>query len=314
MNGNEKNEKVLLLKGIAILSVIFAHCHNTINVDTIDTLLNQIAINIGTIGVPIFFICSGYLFHKKPILLFFRGKTRIVIAWVFTGSLIWMYEVIRKGIGYANYIEWIFGIGTYLWYMSTLFLIWFIFEIVNKKYIFILIFACMVLYIIGIEINILKVDEILYDVICFMPFFLTGYIVQEKKSKVLKLIDQCNVWSIAVILFGGMLINYNKLVYGCRLFFIIELAIALLIYKSINILERFDKIKIILKQLGENSFAIYLIHMPLAGVMSNIFSRFIIGRYMVLIYPVIVCLIINTFCEWAKKYVKRKRILGIIGL
>lgn len=313
---NERNKNILLFKGIAIFSVVFAHCHNNISMSLVEEILNQITINIGTIGVPIFFVCSGYLFHKKPFLLFWQKKVPMIEAWIFTGSLVWGYEVVRKGLDYANYVEWLLGIGTYLWYMPTLFLIWFIFELINEKY---LIHAtCVFLFIYISVIEILEVKKFdvpfLRNVICFIPFFAIGYLIQKKKDILRKIIEKCSIWVPLIILVGGIVYNQNKLIYGCRMFLLIALSIIFLIYRVFNSLKKDGKLSRGLMQLGENSYAIYLLHMPLAGAATNIFSRFSISRMLVLFYPIAVCLTVNYFCELAKKRIRYKWILRLVGI
>lgn len=73
-NIDEKNQKIILLKGIAILSVVFAHCNNRISTNIVEMVLNQVAVNIGTIGVPIFLYYRKFLLPEESWIKIARQK------------------------------------------------------------------------------------------------------------------------------------------------------------------------------------------------------------------------------------------------
>lgn len=81
----KENELIYKLKGIAIISVVCAHCGNRTSYTAIDLFLNNARNNIATIGVPLFFIISGYLMRNdKPYLQFWKRKwSTTIVPWFF---------------------------------------------------------------------------------------------------------------------------------------------------------------------------------------------------------------------------------------
>ena len=62
----KKNETIYYIKGLAILSVICAHCNSVLNHEA--EFVNKCSLilqNIGTLGVICFFVISGMLFHYR---------------------------------------------------------------------------------------------------------------------------------------------------------------------------------------------------------------------------------------------------------
>ena len=177
-------EQIWCLKGLAIISVIYAHCSNRTSYSAIDVFLDNIRNNIGTVGVPIFLLLSGYLFHNNiPLRQFLKKKRKLVIQWLLWGTLIWGYEVLRKGLGYANLFEWLAGIGTYLWFMHTIVILWLIFYYVRNTRAQIILFVLSFLYhIITYDFKIrtfINDIGVVNDVLCHMPFFAFGLCLQN---------------------------------------------------------------------------------------------------------------------------------------
>ena len=79
-----KQETLSLLKGLAIFSVICAHCYtipaNTTGFGLACSLLIH---NIGTLGVLCFFVVSGYLYNCENITRFWIKKAKwICLPWL----------------------------------------------------------------------------------------------------------------------------------------------------------------------------------------------------------------------------------------
>lgn len=327
-----KDKTIEMLRGIAIISVVFAHCHNRVIGNAIDEFLNNIAVTIGTVGVPIFLIISGYLFHKKQWRFFIVSKRNILVSWMFTGCCIWGYEVAKNGLEYANLIDWLIGKGTYLWYMMSLLLFWLLYQILEaseRVHIVILILSIISTVCVDCFESVagftLSISSTFANFIYWLSFFSIGVCMKDAKAMKrmsIKAPLKNLIFICALCSWGGvMYINDNIISYRCKGFLLFALSSAYVIFFIVNSaihsnrLEKFNKPLVdYLSQVGNNSYAIYLLHMPLAGVASNLASRAEIGRMLVLIYPIIVCLVMNLVCQWLRKFSSKLPLtmLGII--
>lgn len=126
----EKNEVIYYIKGLAIISVIAAHC-NAISEEgskfaQISSLLLQ---NIGTWGVICFFVISGYLFHVSSSKIFFMKKLKyICVPWVISATCVYLYVYLRKPpVTLLSWINFVVGNGSYLYYLTVLMMFYVIF-------------------------------------------------------------------------------------------------------------------------------------------------------------------------------------------
>lgn len=72
-----RNETIDYINGLAIISVISAHCNSVLNTTNRFAVISSLFLqNIGTLGVICFFVISGILFHYpgKDIGQFFQKK------------------------------------------------------------------------------------------------------------------------------------------------------------------------------------------------------------------------------------------------
>lgn len=218
---------------------------------------------------------SGYLYNNtKPFTVYWLNKIKTtIIPWMFCGTVVWGYEVVRKGLDYAKLHEWLLGNGTYLWFMRLIVLVWLLLYLVKTKYSKIVVFIVVTLLKIilldmmdySISINVIK------QLVVNLPYFTVGIILKETSF-------------LSVCLSKCKLIKKH-----------ITLPVDSNIYEYISKKLLF---------LGKYSFIIYLIHMPVAGLVSNIFSRSNILLYFVLLQPIIVLIIVEQMVNIIKKICK----------
>ena len=132
----KRNETIDYIKGIAIISVISAHCNTVLDTtDQFAVLSSLLLQNIGTLGVICFFVISGILFHHpgKNIGRFFKKKvTNIVIPWLISGTFVYLYVYLRKPpITLGGWINFILGNGSYCYYLTVLMMLYIIFTLVS---------------------------------------------------------------------------------------------------------------------------------------------------------------------------------------
>ena len=131
MNKNENldvNSYMNTAKCIAIVTVIMAHSRNTGYY-----FYSNLTERIGAIGVVIFFIIAGYYFNveKYGIKFFFIKKIRsILLPWLLTGTIVYL---ISHSFNFLDWLNWIIGNGTYLYYLSMLMLCYLFLSFFNQK-------------------------------------------------------------------------------------------------------------------------------------------------------------------------------------
>lgn len=293
-------EKVLdKLKGVAVLSVVSAHVSITNTSDSNFILFQIIAFKyFGIIGVPIFYLISGYLFENETVLNvsnLIKKKKKILKSWIYLGSVVYLYIALRKnGISLVDWIKFIFGVKTYLYFMTNLFY-FYIITVVLKKYKYttsINISLCII--------SILANNNNYLNPYNFMGYFIIGQYL-NKYDLLHKLVKKININKkiIYLFLFITLYISYyNKWSIN---YFGIQSNINIL--ATILLLFQIDSLKMKwLSFIGYNSYAIYLIHMPIIGIINNIFNRNIYLIYFSL-FRIILTLILNIYIiEFLLKY------------
>ena len=117
---NISNEQLIsnmvhIARIIAIIAVVSAHI-NLSEYPRIDCLYG----NIGICGVAVFLIISGYYYKKYSFKEFFSKKIkRIVIPWIFVGSIVFLFTAIinKTPLSLETLLCWLFGYKTYLYYV-----------------------------------------------------------------------------------------------------------------------------------------------------------------------------------------------------
>lgn len=310
-----KNEIIYQLKAIAIFCVICAHCGNRVSNSEVTLFMDQIRYNIAGIGVPIFFMVSGYLFNNnKPFGAFWKGKLEhVVLPWLFWGTAVWGYEVIRKGLSYVKLWEWLLGVNTYLWFLPTIMIFWFVYYFAKKSWI--KNFFLGVILVAYVTVNYVPVNyqavniSFVNNILDNAPFFATGVFLKDYANNFdMNKVGLLHFLSVIVLLiiwyFAFGRIERLLVIEGCVILFL------LLVDKLKN-----ETVKKWLIDIGIDSYVIYLVHMPAAGLVSNLFSRSLITQYLVFIQPVIVIIMVEAFIYFLRLFIiKSQGIETVTGL
>jgi len=137
---NER-EYIYFLKALALFSIVSAHVGTITNNTPISIIFSLILSSIGSIGVGLFFLISGYLFSKsnKSFRIFSKTKlTTIIIPWFFCGTILFLYVALRKGD--LNLYNWFITITvhSHLYFLSILMVFYFAFWRIKKNMYFLL--------------------------------------------------------------------------------------------------------------------------------------------------------------------------------
>lgn len=132
---NQKNMEVYIIKSMALVSVVSAHCYNVhAGPDGFPMYCSLLLRNIGTVGVLCFFIVSGYLYHPEKYtarqLVNKKAKT-VLLPWFLAG----LCSVILRNYKPAIAVLYILGYRSMLYFLPLLILCFlvFYFPIMRKR-------------------------------------------------------------------------------------------------------------------------------------------------------------------------------------
>ncbi len=232
-------------------------------------------------GVAIFFFLSGYLFsgEKVPFGRFvLKNLKRLVLPWVLTGSAVYLYTVIRHGTpSVLGFVRWLVGFETYLWYMLVTLVLYLIFYFVNKSKIafwIIPVFSVANIFILVFAVDFLIKYDLLYvNVFNWILYFWLGSLL-KRKSSLSKLYNVCKrfrwliiagyIASVLIVCFTKYKLFYWSFYYPLFMMLVIAFAISFS-----SIIYDLKAVRLI----GQVSFSIYLLHMPIAGIAAFISNK-----------------------------------------
>lgn len=309
--------------------MICAHC-NTVEKQTLffPEICSILLQNIGTLGVICFFVISGMLFHYQEgkIVSFFTRKVKLIcVPWIISASIIYLYVYLRRPpvtiIGWANFV---IGNGSYCYYLTILMSMYLVFSLLPFMRTSVAYTTCEILTVIS-TVWCYKLGELspYLNIFNWIGYFALGMHISAKKTwfvyyfrKLLKF------RRVALILYfiilgvqlyrgsgGGYWHGFN--VISCWIGAIALTEIALIIEKN--------KIPVISKMIqiaGEESFFIYIWHMPIAGIVTKIMCYGFLEHF-VLIRPFIILLIVLIIYKFINRISKKlyfDRVVSFIGI
>ena len=324
---SETSERFWLLKAFAIIAVVACHCTNTIdNPGRINTIATYFFDAWKGSGVPIFYFCAGFFFKGSgKFLPFVKNKVvSIIVPWVFTGTLIWLYIVLRKGgVSFDNWLGYLFLRDSYLYFLTDLMIFYVIMYVAHKsRYIYIAL--CV------------------YTAIsCIIPTFTTGYVSSALTMpyavlgissgywlyfclgtvcRQLNVIKYINNQKLVCFIFVAAFLAAVEAVYikEIGILFYVSLckniSLMICLYNMINILNKL-KLEHIAVYVGKLSFSLYLLHMPVAGIVANILNRSESFALLTFVRPIIVIAITVLLIGAYKRIVKNNdKMLMLIGI
>ena len=316
---NER-DYIYIIKALALFSIVSAHVGTVTNNSPISHIFSLILSSIGSIGVGVFFLISGYLFSKssKSFQLFSKSKfMTIIIPWVFCGTLLFLYVALRKGN--LDFYNWCITITvhSHLYFLSILIFFYIVFWRFKNNSFFLLFNIC--LSIISIVITGLGWVPIYPYINPFnwSLYFILGMLI--KKYELLEKIEVfCNkrflyiTGSYFVILLI-YLIKGVAITYWQYASIIAELIAMAFVFGTASYCLRLKKVNTLI-YVGKMSFSIYLLHMALAGIFTNIFNKLNLW-YLTILIPIIVIIITIAAIEIARcisRKIKVNKILDIL--
>ncbi|ALV21072.1 acyltransferase family protein [Carnobacterium antarcticum] len=299
------------LKGLAIISIVSAHCATVFrDTNQLNVQFSWILEQIGSVGVGIFFIISGYLFYrnKYTIKTYFKRKVNtILIPWIVTGTVVYLYIVLRKGgIEFGGWVDFILGNGSYLYYLTLLVFFYLLFFYTSKNNAFVIsTIAVSCLSILITATGFIDGINNFLNPLNFIGYFSVGLIIASNNS-LMKLGYRCSKYKFFLLFMYVALLIFIKLFditsgyWGYATLILQPIAISLVFGLATM---KFMNTKVFLN-IGLESFSIYLLHMPVAGLVTSIFNRYDLWA-LTLARPLII-VGITLSCIFLYKYIGSK--------
>ena len=280
----EKNTYIYYLKALAIFSVVCAHC--TLIPDgagTTTTAAANVLDYIGTMGVPIFFIVSGYLFcgSKRGFANFWKRKALTeVLPRIVCESLLYLYVVIRKGgASITGYIVFVLGYKYTTYYLTVLIVFYMAFWKIGEKrlalYSFLSVWALSVISTgagSGLDIVNRWTGTFYLNPLNWMGFFIIGMLLVrfKKLDTVLEKISHLAwFWLVLSVLYYFVCHHSNVRIFYFSRYALIGHFINILLLAGLAGWLRKYGISF-LEKLGEKSYSVYLLHQFISGFIAAI--------------------------------------------
>lgn len=306
MESQKNRTYIYLLKAFAIFSVVCAHTA----VEPAESLMwinlvVRILSAIGTMGVPIFFIVSGYLYYgnQRGIKDFFGRKCKtIIVPWFFCETIVWLYVVLRKGgITFNAWFKYILGVYHSTYYLTILMILYILFWRI-KKYDSILIgsilFSCLCVLGLGYGVPfVLKWNKFTItpylNIFNWILYFALGMLLKKRQAfEPLAMFAKKILPLSAFLLIADFIIHYYHLLswtYFSK-YALINIALQILVVMGMcyGLCEK--KVEKLVT-VGKYSYAIYLLHGLGAGGVNWI-TALTGSSFLILMRPIIVILLV----------------------
>lgn len=310
------------MKAWAILLVVCAHCAGvTAQSEALCKTASRLLNSVGSLGVPVFLFLAGYVFQYKKLCPWLKGKlTSFLIPWLFTGTLTYLYVYLRKGgISIFTFATWLVGAGSYLWYLSVQSMLWIGAWILfwgKEKWgwpVRSVAIVAMLISLVALHLNALGVMRlhVYLHPLRWLWLFALGVLAREISAfdRLRRRVSLSVMWLVLLVVATVM---GWQCFYGAWYFPICALAA---VASVMNMRIYNGKLASYLEILGRDSFTVYLLHMPVAGVVSNLCNRVPDPTGLVtLSRPFVVLLITHgsvLLLRWAARFIRKEKIIGI---
>lgn len=323
----EKERNIIYIcKAIAIFSAASAHvAGGGSNASLGEQFFFRLLSAWGTFGVPVFYSIAGYLYErslqKHDNLYILKGKLKgVFLPWLVCGTAVWLYVALRKGgLSFGSWAAFMLGESSYLYFMTVLVLLYVLYSFLRRR--IWLIYAGIILWIAANVITSIwgwHLPFSLYlNVFAWQGWFLMGGLIQSKswQKKIPGIMRRCWFWSIPAAAAAIFWYCYHgsTIFYWHKYFLIIEMLLLPLLYCAVRMIIKRRAFEKFFVAVGQKSFSIYLLHMPIAGILTNLMNRFPNG-ILVFLRPILAVLItygciavlekvcsrlrIDKLCEW----------------
>ncbi len=315
-----------LIKVIAIFSVITAHTMKLYDFSIYAKVISSLWSAFAWVGVVFFFVIGGYFYNRREndAKAFWKKKFfRLILPWFVCATLTYGLGVlIGNSFDMISYLKWIFGSGSWYYYIVVYVFFMFIFRWLYQcdtvMYIFVaihLVSLCLGNFGIFLTPQIGFMTNYL-NPIYWVGYFSIGVLIRRynldlklQKSRVFPLIS-----FFVMIVSLGVIVYFKIYTYVNGISYVFALSLLVLVARLCYWLAEF-KFSAQVRKIGSASYCIYLLHMQIVQKAVAMIPE---GYIKVTLAPVLGMVIMVAFvsvCSFVlNKIPFGKKIKMIIGL
>lgn len=287
---NEKKQydnNIYYIKALAVFSVICAHVSPVNETSgTLNVLAGSLLGYLGTMGVPVFFLLTGYLFEgsrgRYSFIKFWQKKAiTIIVPWLVCVTALWLFITVRKGgWSFKAYLLYLVGYASPIYFLSVtcmLFLIlWFVKSDMGLSFI-------MILWLASFFSTALKADPLnrlnnLFGTAYLNPFNWIGFAAAGMfinkhglgEKIVNKIVRFRTLWVLLSVIYFSTLIHWGKEISYFGTYSLPGHVINILLLTGLGVSIGKSRISPVLEYAGRYSFSIYLLHLFIAGAIVRL--------------------------------------------
>lgn len=262
-----QKQTLYVLKALAMISAVAAHC-----VGYTAAGAQKLSAMVGTIGVPVFFVLSGFFFEEDSLGFWKKKGKTIVIPWLIWGAITYAGGCFANSaqVSILNGMRWILGCSTWLYFVPVLLGCFVLFRFCSGMWWNCVIIALWILS------NGLTITEVLQGRGCFtiyqnlfnwVGFFSIGILLKRVDFKKVAAISNGLKWiclTLAISV-GGVYLWWKEPSYWTPLSLLFELLCGVsLLYFSVALHK-----SRLLVEIGKNTYPIFFAHMQFGVSVTN---------------------------------------------
>ena len=300
------------IKAFAILSVIAAHTVVLNETNAISYLVTSLWSMFSKVGVIVFFIVGGFLYSRKDgdnKEYWTKKFFRIVLPWLICSFITYVVSVIGgNDCSVYEYISWIFGSGTWYYYVVIYLLFLLIFKLFYRRDV--ILWVLVSLQVFALALNTFGISTTLktefftdyLNPLFWVGYFALGILVRRYRLDI-KLRDSKLIFVLAIVL----IICMTPVMYLARIhtyFSLITmiycLAFAVVLWKISYIIAN-TRFASFTRMIGVSTYCIYLLHMQIVqtaiGLLPECVTVFVFAPFIGLAIMILLVCIANWVCR-----------------
>lgn len=317
MDFNKKLSNTFVVARVfALISIVSAHLYFT----NAPYAVEKVYSSIGSIGVLAFMIMAAYFYNTQKyssMLHMLRNKLYTVgLPWLFLGSVSYIYNaLLSRRFSVMAYLNWMIGNGSYLYYLTVLFLLFIIFYRTNTA----ILISAMAVSVVSLMLTAAgawdPVIEFLHitnylNVLNWVGIFALGILMKRVAPEKLFAFFRKTRW-IFVVLFLVAVVVICLLDIPTGYFSYVGIWLELLgVFAIFGVSTLPALSNRLFADLSNMSFAIYLIHMMVIGVFDVVFNLNLITQILAVFIVIGISYGALLVCRWLIKTIKLDRVLN----
>ena len=306
---------VTVARAFALISIVCAHIGFTENTPY---AITKIYSAFASIGVICYLLCSAYYYNPKKYTFVGLLKNKAItigLPWIFLGTVGYLYKaIIGRSFSVIEYLKWIIGNGSFLYFLTILILCFLIFYRTNNIILYCAIsvnIISLILTATGILVPMISALHITnyLNIFNWIGVFALGMLIKQiNPEKLYSFLRKSRFVAIGLFAVAVLLICIFdvKVGYFSYIGIWLELlgTLAILGISTIGILE-----SKLFYDISNLSFTIYLVHMMVIGVFDRVYNLHFILQAVSVFIIIGICYGVLFVGRWLIKLIKLDKYL-----